>query len=247
MPGTQDTPATQDTPGAQTSPRRREVLGVLRSAKGPLGVVDVAQRIGVHPNTVRFHLDTLVAEGAVQPRVEEPAGPGRPRTVYAPRPGMDRSGTRSYRLLAQVLVSRLAATGPDAGSAARKAGREWGRYLIEPMPPFRRPTAAESAERLTALLADLGFAPVPEPAAGSADADCGGAPARIRLHHCPFLELAEEYGQVVCSVHLGLMQGALAELDSPLTASGLQPFAEPDSCLALLAPVRPLAQGAARR
>lgn len=211
---------------------------MLRAADGPLGVADLAERIGVHPNTVRFHLDALVAEGAVHRRVEEPAGPGRPRTVYAPRPGMDRGGMRAYRLLAQVLVSRLASTGPAAAGAAAEAGREWGRFLIDPMPPFRRPTALESADRLTALLADLGFEPVAEPAGD------GTGPGRIRLRHCPFLELAEEYGQVVCSVHLGLMQGALAELRAPLAATDLRPFAEPDSCLALLAPAAP---GAAQR
>lgn len=226
-------------PGARHSPRRREVLDVLRAAGGPLGVAELAGRVGVHPNTVRFHLDALVAEGSVHRQVEQPAGPGRPRTVYAPRPGMDRSGSRSYRLLAQVLVSRLASTGPDAAAAATAAGREWGRFLVDPMPPYRRPTAAESTDRLTALLADLGFQP-------SAEAGAGGPRDLIRLRHCPFLELAEEYGQVVCSVHLGLMQGALAELDAPLTATGLRPFAEPDSCLAQLAPVRPVSPGAAR-
>nr|WSX74702.1 helix-turn-helix domain-containing protein [Streptomyces sp. NBC_00899] len=228
--------------GTRQSPRRAEVLDVLRAADGPLGVAEVADRVGVHPNTVRFHLDALVADGAVHQRVAEPAGPGRPRTVYVPRPGMDRSGSRSYRLLAQVLVSRLAAAGPDAAADATAAGREWGRFLVDPMPPFRRPTAAESADRLTALLNDLGFAPAAEPGA-----EGGAAPERIRLRHCPFLELAEEYGQVVCSVHLGLMQGALAELRAPLTATGLRPFAEPDACLALLAPVQPTAEGAAPR
>jgi predicted ArsR family transcriptional regulator len=56
----------------------------------------------------------------------------------------------------------------------------------------------------------------------------------IRLRHCPFLELAEKYDQLVCRIHLGLMQGALAELRTPVTAARLEPFAEPDACLARL-------------
>lgn len=39
----------------------------------------------------------------------------------------------------------------------------------------------------------------------------------------------------MCPVHLGPMQGALDGLRVPLTATGLEPFAEPDSCLARLA------------
>ena len=212
---------------ARTSPRRREVLDVLRAATSPLGVTETAERIGVHPNTVRFHLDALVGEGLVEPQVQEPSGPGRPRTVYAPRPGMDRSGTRSYQLLAQMLLSRLATTGSEARDAAVEAGQAWGRSLVEPPPPSQQPTPEESAARLVALLDELGFAPEPQG---------GTVPTRIRLRHCPFLELAEEYGQLVCPLHLALMQAALAELRAPLTATALEPFAEPHACLAHLAP-----------
>jgi len=212
--------------GAEERPRRAEVLDVLRAAGAPLGVADVAERIGIHVNTVRFHLDALVAEGAVVRALEQPSGPGRPRAVYAPRPGMDRGGTRSYRLLAQILLSHLSSAGPDAGEAARQAGRAWGGFLADRAPPFQHLTGEEATARLTALLAGLGFAPEP-----------GGdvpVPEVIRLRHCPFLELAEGDGQLVCRIHLGLMQGVLVELRAPVTAARLEPFAEPDACLAHL-------------
>ncbi|MEV5508122.1 helix-turn-helix transcriptional regulator [Streptomyces orinoci] len=212
---------------AADPPRRREVFGILRRAGRPLGVADVAERLGIHANTARFHLDALVAKGTVERTVELPSGPGRPRTVYRPQPGMDRGGVRNYRLLARMLLSQLAATAPDPGEAAREAGRAWGRYLAVPPPPFRRLTAEEATARLTGLLDDLGFDPEPRPAAG--------APEAIRLRHCPFLELAEEYGQIACPLHLGLLQGALAELGAPVSATGLVPFAEPGACLAHLA------------
>jgi predicted ArsR family transcriptional regulator len=200
--------------------RRSETLDALRAAGAPLGVADVAERLGVHPNTARFHLDALVADGAAERTLERPSGPGRPRTVYAARPGMDRGGSRGYRLLAQILLSRLAA-GPGGRAEAERAGREWGRFLVDRPPPFTRTSAGDATERLTALLADLDFAPEP-----SGDA--------VRLRHCPFLELAEEYGPLVCDVHLGIMRGALAELDAPVEAEGLEPFAEPGACLARL-------------
>jgi predicted ArsR family transcriptional regulator len=248
-------------------PRRRAVLEALRQASVPLGVADVAERVGVHPNTARFHLDALVAEGTVERLPAErtdpatapasspqpPAGPGRPRARYALRPGMDRGGVRGYRLLAEMLVSRLAAAGSTAAAEATEAGRAWGRYLVGQPPPYRRTTAAEAAERLTGLLAELGFAPEPTGArarSGAAEpssaAEPSGAPEpgqdrdtapdRIRLSHCPFLELAETYGPVVCPLHLGMIQGALGELGAPLAATRLEPFVEPDTCLVHLAP-----------
>ncbi|MFI6662259.1 helix-turn-helix transcriptional regulator [Streptomyces sp. NPDC050523] len=219
---------------ARNSPRRREVLDVLRAASAPLSVVEAAERLAVHPNTVRFHLEALVEEGLVEPEVLEPSGPGRPRTVYAPRPGMDRGGTRRYQLLAHMLLGRLATKGPDARSTVVEAGEAWGRSLADPSPPpSGRPTAEESAARLVVLLDDLGF----DPAASTSAGGEGEAPSLIRLRHCPFLELAEEHGQLVCPLHLALMQGALAEMRAPLTVADLEPFAEPDVCLAHLAPV----------
>ncbi|GGJ27823.1 ArsR family transcriptional regulator [Streptomyces brasiliensis] len=209
------------------SPRRRAVLDAVRDAPAPSGVTEVADRLSVHPNTVRFHLDALVAQGRIERTVEEPSGPGRPRTVYTSRQGMDRGGERRYRLLARILLGQLESTGPDAEAAATAAGRAWGRYLVEQWPPSSRPTAREALERLAEMLTDLGFDPW--------ITDEGGPVGSIRLRHCPFLELAEEYGTIVCPLHLGLIRGALAELSAPLEATRLEPFAEPDACLAHLA------------
>ncbi|MEV7502177.1 helix-turn-helix domain-containing protein [Streptomyces sp. NPDC093018] len=218
------------------SPRRRAVLDVLRAAPAPLGVTETAERLGVHPNTVRFHLDALVAEGLVERRAEASTGPGRPRTVYTVRPGMDRGGVRGYLLLARMLLSRWTSADPaEAREQAGETGREWGRFLVDPLPPFERPTAERSVTRLLALLTDLGFEPELVPGAAADE----NTPERIRLRHCPFLELAEEHGELICPLHLGLIQGALDRLDAPLTATRLEPFAEPDSCHAHLSAASP--------
>ena len=207
-------------------PRHAQVLDALRDADTPLGVADVATRLGIHANTARFHLDALVADGTAIRTLEPPSGPGRPRTVYSPRPGMDRGGIRSYQLLAQILLSHLSAAGPAAAEAAAQAGRAWGGFLAGPPPPFQHLADEAAVARLTSLLDELGFGPEPEPDAA--------VPSVIRLRHCPFLELAEGYDQLVCRVHLGLMQGALAELGTPVRATRLEPFAEPGACLAHL-------------
>lgn len=217
----------EDAPGRELSPRRRAVLDAVRDAVTPPGVTEVADLLSVHPNTVRFHLDALVAEGRIERAEEERSGPGRPRTVYTSRQGMDRGGERRYRLLARMLLSQLESTGPDAAAAATAAGRSWGRYLVEQPPSARRPTVREALDKLTALLADLGFDP-------QLTRD-GEPPGTVRLRHCPFLELAEEYGTIVCPLHLGLIQGALTELRAPVQATRLEPFAEPDACLVHLA------------
>lgn len=211
---------------ADDQPRRQALLEALRASDAPLGVTELAERLGIHANTVRFHLDALVAQGQVDRRLEEPNGRGRPRTVYTPHPGMDRGGQRQYQLLAKILLGKLTAS-PNAGAAAKTAGRNWGGYLIEHIPPSHQPTVAEATQRLSAMMTDLGFAPEPD-----------GAADRIRLRHCPFLELAEEYSSTLCPLHLGLMQGALTEIRAPITATSLEPFAEPDACIVHLSTTR---------
>ncbi|WP_250903926.1 hypothetical protein [Actinomadura sp. NEAU-AAG7] len=101
-----------------------------------------------------------------------------------------------------------------------------GRVLVERPRPYTRMRARDATGRLSALLTDLDFAPEP------------GRDA-IRLRHCPFLEWAEEYGPLVCDVRLGLMRGALEELGAPVRAERLEPFAEPDVCVARLGRATP--------
>jgi predicted ArsR family transcriptional regulator len=140
---------------------------------------------------------------------------------------MDRGGPRQYHLLAKILLGELSAR-PDAGAAAEAAGRNWGRYLVDHIPPSRQPGVAEAKQRLIAMMADLGFAPEPD----------GDAAQRIRLRRCPFLELAEDHSSTLCPLHLGLMRGALAEIRAPIEATTLEPFAEPEACMVHLSPIR---------
>lgn len=46
--------------------RRRAVLRALCASRVPMSIAAIAGKLGVHPNTVRFHLDNLVADGQVE-------------------------------------------------------------------------------------------------------------------------------------------------------------------------------------
>ena len=211
------------------SERRQQLLDAIQRAAEPVSVSELADRVGVHPNTVRFHLEALVGDGMVERVPDTPSGPGRPRAGYRARPGLARGGARRYRVLAEILLSHLSTTSDDPAAAATAAGRTWGAHLVPRPAPSRGVTRDDAVNRLTTMLRDLDFAP--EPVAGE-----GGPPDRIRLRHCPFLELAEPHLDLVCPVHLGLMQGALTELRAPVTVTALTPFAETTACLAHLTP-----------
>lgn len=209
--------------------RRGQVLDELRAARSPLGAQAVAERVGVHVNTARFHLDALVEAGLAVRAAKTREARGRPSITYQAVAGSDAAGLRHYRLLAEMLASLIAGMMAEPGKAAVQAGRAWGRHLTEGPLPFRRLDAGEAIAALTATLAEIGFAP---------QSVVKGTRRQILLHDCPFREVAQDYQDVVCSLHLGLMQGALAQMKAPVTAQRLQPFAEPGLCIAHLA-VRP--------
>ncbi len=122
---------------------RAEMLDMLRAADGPLGVREVAQRMGLHPNTARFHLEALVEAGLAARETEDRETPGRPRIGY--RAAADGpAGRRRYRLLAEMLATLIAGTMSAPGRAAEEAGREWGAYLTEQPAPYQRLSAAEA-------------------------------------------------------------------------------------------------------
>lgn len=212
---------------ANAAPRRDAVLALLREADRPLSIRDMTERTGLHANTVRFHLATLVEEGHVERAADATGVPGRPRLLYRACRGAGR-GPRSYRLLAGMLTDLVRSLGGD-GSVAVEAGRSWGRRLVDGTPPL---DAGGAVGRMNRLLDDIGFQP-------TVHGDPARPGAEIHLHHCPFREVAETGEDVVCALHLGLMQGALQEMRATVTATSLEPFVRPDLCVAQVRPAVP--------
>ncbi len=198
---------------------RSRLLAVLRQAAGPMGIRELADAVGLHANTAREHLDQLVDAGLVAREHAAPAGRGRPGLRYRAAADATDDDPQAYRALASVLANELARR-PDAIASARSAGEHWGRAMARGSDTTLN--RADAVARLIELLDEAGFAPET-----SVD-----AAQPIRLRRCPFGSLAHERGDVVCGVHLGLMRGALRELGAPLDAVSLEPFVEPDLCLA---------------
>jgi predicted ArsR family transcriptional regulator len=208
-------------PMADVNDSRARVLASLRAAPDGLDVQTLADRLGLHPNTIRWHLGALEHEGTLASTATPGAGRGRPRIVYRLEPSAA-GGTRDeYRLLATILSGCLA--GEQGGpAAAERAGRSWGRYLVERPLPLARQSDVEATAQVSTLLAEQGFAPE-------------AADDAIEMRRCPFHDLAETQPEIVCGVHKGLISGALEELGSELEVAALDVFVRPDLCVARLA------------
>jgi predicted ArsR family transcriptional regulator len=219
---------------ALASPVRARLLDALR-AEPDADTAAIAERLGLHVNTVRVHLGVLEDAGLVAATTDARRRVGRPRRLYravdgdaAPAPP---ASDRGYGFLARVLAGELDATGEDATTAGERAGAAWGARLVDRPEPSTAVDAAGAIDQVVGLLDHHGFAPAVQ--------DDGDGRVQVRLRRCPFLDVAREHEDLVCSLHLGLMRGALQALGNEVVAERLVPWAEPGACLATLAVGRP--------
>ena len=181
-------------------------LELARSPR-PLATAEIAETLGLHPNTVRPHLERMRDVGLLDIETEARGTVGRPQHRYslaadAPLPG---AGAR-----------HLPRPGPHAaaGGGHRRPGRRGGgRGRPRPGPGRRGGGRAADATRapdpagdavaclegLMSRLDALGFDP-----AVAVDAE---GMATVAFTHCPFRELAETHPEIVCSLHQGLVEG----------------------------------------
>lgn len=211
------------------SPVRRRLLALLQADETPRDVHDLGDVVGLHPSTVRFHLELLRRAGLVMRRPHPQTGVGRPRTAYT-AVGRDSPENNAYQGLAALLAIHLADATEGRVIRADQAGVHWAQQLV-PVQNGTGCTMAEAAQQVTGLFDQIGF----EPQLTAIDDGW-----QIAMPACPFRAVAREHPEVVCSVHLGLLRGILDRLGAA-GASQLLPFVEPELCLSQLNPDEPTA------
>src|SRR5690242_1803710 len=235
--------------------QRERVLAMVREHGDAVDAVELAAQIGLHITTVRFHLDALCDEGAiVRTRMNRP-GKGRPRTGY--RAVQERV---DYRTLAEVLALELGQNVETRARRAQHAGQKWAARLPDAQQAGTDEAEATSvviandvldraAVRTTVVFTAMGFAPEIAAATEPKRMSSGRrrpAPGRERiilLHACPVRDLARPRPEVVCGMHRGLLQGLLDKTMAeeghrnsrrPAISAHLEPFVEPELCVASL-------------
>jgi len=214
------------TGGSEHSGRRTHIIQMLREATEPLSVEAVAQTAGIHINTARFHLESLVDAGLATRETEVRSQPGRRRVLYSGTlPSQTHERAHGFRLLATILTSTIANLYPNAGEDMYQVGRKWGRYLTSRPAPFETFNEEEIDKRVVDKLDALWFAP---------ELRSDGDQRMMLFHNCPFAESSQQFPEVVCQLQAGMINGSLEELGSQQRIISLEPQVSHHLCRANL-------------
>lgn len=211
-------PVRSDSGSITLSPQRAAVLERLQHTSTTPTSTELAESMNLHPNTAREHLDELVALGFAERFRSSPQGRGRPSLRYQAVDGQVEPTTRvrDYVGLAGALAGHIQRTSKNPAKEAIEAGQQWALTEATGGGPVD--------EAIFERLDKLGFSPSVEES---------GPSITINLTRCPLLDAAKQNPDVVCNVHLGLLQGTVEQLDQAANVQ-LTPFAKPGACEVLL-------------
>jgi predicted ArsR family transcriptional regulator len=198
-------------PNAPGGDSRAAVLEFIESCDDVVRVEEIAEAVGLHANTVRGHLDALLAAGRITRTPDQRSTRGRPHWLYSA------TTSTTIRELARALDAELdRASAPDL---ARLAAATWAEAGPDVAPAS---SVEEAVDLATDALTGFGF-----------DAARNTVGDEITLRACPYADLVRDH-PVICDIHAELLGEVLARTGQPVTLDRLDVFPRPGLCVAHL-------------
>ncbi|MDQ3470444.1 MAG: helix-turn-helix domain-containing protein [Actinomycetota bacterium] len=184
-------------------------LEMARAAR-PLVTAEIAETLGLHPNTVRPHLERMREVGLLEVTTDARGEVGRPQHRYtlaadAPSLGLEPPTVPMLARMVLLMAQRLGASPADAVAVGTAEGAARATSYD---------TAPSALEALVADLDRLGFDPVVTAAepVGVLEGLEDDADAVVAFANCPFADLARDHPDLVCGLHRGLVAGFVAHM-----------------------------------
>lgn len=179
---------------ALADPSRFGIFRYVATSGHAATVAELTDFTGLNHNAVRQHLAVLVKAGLLEAGLYSPGTRGRPRLIYSISPAAASDSLLSYERLAKVLVRAL------SGSVTpREAGREEG--IRDAVAIGDTDLEKPASEVLNQVMSLWGFASRFDHHEMGSDT--------VTLTSCPLAQAVGLDARVVCSVHLGIVEGVL--------------------------------------
>lgn len=196
---------------AISSYSRVEIMHLIQD-RPQRAISELVAATGLHPNTVREHVQRLIDAGYVIAETERRTTRGRPRVLYTAATGEDDASSPVAQRNAQEAARR--------GDLMRRV------YAHDVADTDLAPDALHQIDALVEDLCVAGFDPVVDEQTLTVD-----------LTPCPHAPAAEHRG-LLCHVHVGLMESVLVQAGGPLHVEGIAPSCDPAQCVVQLASAR---------
>ncbi|MEZ5311693.1 MAG: helix-turn-helix domain-containing protein [Microthrixaceae bacterium] len=180
-------------------PTRYEIFRRIAGSRDSFDIPTLTEEFGLNHNAIRQHLAKLVDAGLVIEYTASSRGRGRPRLLYRLSPSADsRWGLIGpYERLAMLLTQVL-----RSGDTPLEVGREAGRQEMTALQAVSE--SAGPLEVLLGAMASQGFDP---------DLEVDGAVVEAHLLECPFASAARADPEIVCSIHMGMVEGMVEGIE----------------------------------
>ena len=203
---------------------RRGIYITVRETPDAVTASHIAELFDIHPNVARHHLDRLVDDGYLSVTSRRPEGRSGPG---AGRPAKHYSATskevsvqfpaRRYDLLSELLVRVIEEIAPeDAGAAAERVGRSYGRELASEIGLPSDAGFEAAAQAVAKAMMGVGF-----------DTEAHIDERLLVTSFCPFGTTATNHPDIVCKLDQGIVRGLMESANAP-TAAVVMPHATAD-------------------
>jgi predicted ArsR family transcriptional regulator len=188
-------------------PTRHQIFRYIADAGAPVDVAELTTLLGLNHNAIRQHLAKLVDAELITEGRASSGGRGRPKLVYSLHPAAEsRWGvTGPYERLS-MLLTEMIRTGDSA--------EEVGRRSVRPRSLGSVDGDTDPIDVLVDAMERQGFEP---------EVRRRGQGVDVTLQTCPFEASALVDPETVCSLHLGIAQGAADLTNGRLVIDELVP------------------------
>ncbi|NNN15418.1 MAG: ArsR family transcriptional regulator [Acidimicrobiaceae bacterium] len=177
-------------------PNRKRVLEAILGSESRLSVADLVEKLDLHHNAIRHHLANLLDAGLITEELEQRITRGRPRYLYAVTPSArKRSGSACERVVAML------AEAVEKGVHPEQVGIEVGMSLVD-QAGFGQGDRQRIVKLVRSEMRDWGL---------DFNSTWAGQSCVVRVGECPLRPLIPSSRGLVCSLHLGVIRGAVAK------------------------------------
>ncbi|CAB4342445.1 unannotated protein [freshwater metagenome] len=192
---------------------RQQVRKAIEMAANPISISEISSSIGLHENTIRGHLNVLLALGDIERSQLSATQRGRPKWLYTKS---SRPQAMANHLL-NALTVRLSEVGEH--ELVEEAAASWAAMLPSTQPAKN---IDDAVANLATSLEGLGFT-----------TELSSLGDAVAVSKCPY-ELLVGESPIICDIHTALASKILHDSGQPVSIASMEVFATKGVCIARL-------------